>query len=73
MSAIDVYMEDCFTIPVNLAGLPGLSHPIGFNHQRRPYGMQLVGQYHGELDILRAAHQFHQVSDYHLQVADAYA
>lgn len=65
---IKIYMEDVFTIPVNLAGLPALSHPIGFNEQNRPFGLQLIGNYHQEAEILQIAHQFQQATDYHQQI-----
>lgn len=64
---ITMYLSDIYTIGVNLAGLPGISIPIGFS-QGLPVGMQLVGNYFAEDKLLRAAHQFQQQVDHHLQI-----
>jgi aspartyl-tRNA(Asn)/glutamyl-tRNA(Gln) amidotransferase subunit A len=52
---------------VNLAGLPGLSHPCGFGAGQLPVGLQLVGDYFSEARLLNAAHRFQQASDWHLR------
>lgn len=62
-----MYLEDAFTLPANLAGIPGISFPVGFDSQGLPIGMQLLGPRFGENVILRAAHAYQQVTDWHLQ------
>jgi aspartyl-tRNA(Asn)/glutamyl-tRNA(Gln) amidotransferase subunit A len=64
---VNVYMEDIFTIPVNLAGLPAMALPIGFDEKKRPLGMQLIGNYKQEHNILNIAHQYQKNTDWHLQ------
>jgi aspartyl-tRNA(Asn)/glutamyl-tRNA(Gln) amidotransferase subunit A len=55
---LQMYLSDIFTISVNLAGLPGLSVPCGFDSQGLPIGLQLIGPPFGEEAILRAADAF---------------
>lgn len=64
---ITMYMNDVLTIPVNLAGLPGLSLPAGFS-QGLPVGMQLIGRPFDESTLYRAGYAFEQNTDFHLQV-----
>jgi aspartyl-tRNA(Asn)/glutamyl-tRNA(Gln) amidotransferase subunit A len=64
---LSMYLEDIFTLPANLAGIPGLSIPVGFDQNGLPIGMQLMGPALGEEAILLAAHVYQQVSDWHLQ------
>ncbi len=61
-----MYMEDVYTLAVNLAGLPGISVPAGFV-AGKPVGLQLIGQHFGEARLLNAAHRFQQATDWHLQ------
>ncbi len=63
-----MYLEDIFTLPANLAGVPGLSFPVGFDHQGLPIGMQLMGPHFREDLLLRAAHTYQQVTNWHLQL-----
>lgn len=62
---VQMYLSDIYTIAVNLAGLPGLSHPAGFGADGLPIGLQLAGDYFGEARLLNAAHRFQQVTDWH--------
>ena len=64
---VQMYLSDIYTIAVNLAGLPGLSHPCGFGAGELPVGLQLVGDYFSEARLLNAAHRFQQTSDWHLR------
>ena len=64
---VTMYLSDIFTIGVNLAGLPGLSVPIGLQ-SGLPVGMQLVSNYFKEDVILRLAHQYQQQTSHHLQI-----
>ena len=61
-----MYLEDIYTLSVNLAGLPALSLPAGFS-DGLPVGLQLIGQHFDEARLLAAAHQFQQRSDHHRQ------
>ncbi|HKM14330.1 MAG TPA: Asp-tRNA(Asn)/Glu-tRNA(Gln) amidotransferase subunit GatA [Marinospirillum sp.] len=63
---IQMYLEDIYTLGVNLAGLPAISVPAG-QINNRPVGLQLIGNHFGESQLLNAAHQFQQVTDHHLQ------
>jgi aspartyl-tRNA(Asn)/glutamyl-tRNA(Gln) amidotransferase subunit A len=67
---VAMYMEDIFTISVNLAGLPGISIPCGLV-DKLPVGLQIIGNYFDEATILNLAHQFQTVTDHHLQVPTA--
>ncbi len=62
---VQMYLSDIYTLAVNLAGLPAMSLPAGFTQQGRPVGMQLIGRYFAEAQLLGAAHQFQQVTDWH--------
>ena len=63
---IAMYMEDIYTTSTNLAGLPGLSLPCGLVDEK-PVGLQIIGNYFAEAQLLQAAHQFQLVSDFHKQ------
>jgi len=65
---IAMYMADVNTVAVNLAGLPGLSVPAGFV-DGLPVGLQLIGHYFNEAQLLATAHELQQLSDWHLQQA----
>jgi aspartyl-tRNA(Asn)/glutamyl-tRNA(Gln) amidotransferase subunit A len=62
---VEMYLNDLYTIPANLAGLPGMSLPCGFDAQGLPIGMQLVGDYFSEAKMLNVAHQYQRVTDWH--------
>ena len=53
---VEMYLNDVFTVTVNLAGLPGIALPTGLNAQGLPLGLQLIGQPWGEADLLNTAH-----------------
>jgi len=59
------YLADIFTLPGSLAGLPGMSVPVGFGAEHMPVGMQLIGNYLGESRLLNVAHRFQQATDWH--------
>ena len=63
------YLADIFTLPASLAGLPGMSIPVGFaqapQDQGMPVGMQLIGNYFSEARLLNAAHRFQQATNWH--------
>jgi aspartyl-tRNA(Asn)/glutamyl-tRNA(Gln) amidotransferase subunit A len=61
------YLADIFTLPASLAGLPGMSIPVGFGEGHMPVGMQLIGNYLQEARLLNVAHQYQLATDHHLQ------
>jgi aspartyl-tRNA(Asn)/glutamyl-tRNA(Gln) amidotransferase subunit A len=61
------YLADIFTLPASLAGLPGMSMPVGFGEGGMPVGMQLIGNYLQEAKLLNVAHQFQLNSEHHLK------
>ncbi len=62
---VEMYLNDLYTIPANLAGLPGMSLPCGFDSRGLPIGLQLVGSYFSEAKMLNVAHQYQRVTDWH--------
>jgi len=65
---VQMYLNDIFTIPAPLAGLPGLSVPCGFDDKGLPVGLQLTGNYFSEARLLGIAHRYQQATDWHLRV-----
>ncbi|WP_371362274.1 Glutamyl-tRNA(Gln) amidotransferase subunit A [Sporomusa rhizae] len=63
-----MYLQDVCTIPLNLAGLPGISIPCGFA-QGLPVGMQIIGKPLAEATIIQTAYAFEQANDYHTRFA----
>ncbi len=61
------YLADIFTLPASLAGLPGMSVPAGFGASGMPVGLQLIGNYFKEAQLLNAAHRLQQATDFHLR------
>jgi aspartyl-tRNA(Asn)/glutamyl-tRNA(Gln) amidotransferase subunit A len=70
---VQMYLEDIYTLSTNLAGLPAMSVPCGFNSSKLPIGMQLIGNYFSEARLLQVAHQYQQNSDWHLRQASEVA
>jgi len=66
---LQMYLEDIYTLSANLAGLPAMSAPCGFNSQNLPIGMQLIGNYFSEARLLQVAHHYQQASDWHMRQA----
>lgn len=60
-----MYLSDIFTVSVNIAGLPGLSVPSGFDQAGLPVGTQIVGPALGDADVLNIGYAFQQVTEYH--------
>lgn len=61
---LKMYLGDVYTVPVNLAGLPGISLPCGYDRDGMPIGLQLVGNAFDEKTIIRAAYAFEQTKEY---------
>ena len=62
---VQEYLADIFTLPASLAGLPGMSLPCGFGEHDLPVGLQLIGNYWQEAELLHTAHAFQQATDWH--------
>lgn len=62
---VAMYLNDIFTISINLAGLPGISIPAGKDNNALPVGLQLIGKYFDEARLLNVAHRFQQNTDWH--------
>ena len=67
---VEMYLNDLYTIPANLAGLPGMSLPCGFDSQGLPIGLQLVGNYFSEAKMLNVAHQYQRATDWHARAPE---
>ncbi|MFT5502759.1 MAG: aspartyl-tRNA(Asn)/glutamyl-tRNA(Gln) amidotransferase subunit A [Gammaproteobacteria bacterium] len=67
---VSMYLQDIYTISLNLAGLPGMSLPAGYV-DNMPVGLQLIGNYFNESGLLQAAHQFQQATEWHKQSPEA--
>ncbi len=65
---LEEYLADIYTVGVNLAGLPALAHPCGFDEAGLPIGAQLIGRAFDEARLLAAAHAFQQATDWHRAV-----
>ena len=61
------YLADIYTLPASLAGLPGMSLPVGLGHAGMPVGLQLIGNYLQESRLLNTAHRFQQATDWHMR------
>lgn len=67
---LSMYLNDLMTIPVNLAGLPGISVPCGFDEQGLPIGMQLIGKVLREDVLLQVAYAYEQSTEWHLRTPE---
>ncbi|KIL47024.1 Asp-tRNA(Asn)/Glu-tRNA(Gln) amidotransferase subunit GatA [Jeotgalibacillus campisalis] len=64
---LTMYANDILTIPVNLAGVPGISVPAGLSSQGLPLGLQIIGKHFDESTVYRVAHAYEQATDHHNQ------
>ena len=62
---IQMYLSDIYTSAASLAGLPGMSIPVGFGEKNRPVGLHIIGNYFSEARMLNVAHQYQQHTDWH--------
>jgi aspartyl-tRNA(Asn)/glutamyl-tRNA(Gln) amidotransferase subunit A len=67
---VQMYLNDLYTVPANLAGLPGLSIPCGFGKDNLPVGLHIVGNYFTEARMLNVAHQYQKATDWHKREPD---
>ena len=66
---LQMYLQDACTVPLNLAGLPGMSIPCGYSSQGMPIGLQIIGRALDEETIIRAAYTYEQSQNYHNEMA----
>lgn len=64
-----MYLTDIATISANLAGIPGISVPAGFDSTGMPIGLQILGPQLGETKLLNAAHKFERANDFYTKIA----
>ena len=69
LDPVEMYLGDIYTIAVNLAGLPAINAPVGFDQDHLPIGLQLIGNYWSESQLLSVVHQYQQATDWHTQRA----
>jgi aspartyl-tRNA(Asn)/glutamyl-tRNA(Gln) amidotransferase subunit A len=67
---VQMYLNDVYSVTANLAGLPGMSVPAGFDAQGRTVGLQIIGDYFAEARMLNVAHQYQQITDWHLRMPE---
>ena len=67
---IQMYLSDIYTSAANLAGLPGMSIPVGFGDKMRPVGLHIIGDYFSEARMLNIAHQYQLITDWHQRAPD---
>jgi aspartyl-tRNA(Asn)/glutamyl-tRNA(Gln) amidotransferase subunit A len=70
---IEMYLQDIFTIPANLAGLPAISVPSGFDAKGMPLGLQLIGPQMHDVPVIQYGHAFEMATKYTRRVPPAYA
>ena len=68
---VQMYLEDIYTLSLNLAGLPGMSVPCGFSSAGLPIGLQIIGNYFDEARLLQIAHAYQSATDWHTHRAAA--
>lgn len=64
---LEMYLSDIYTIPANLAGIPGISLPCGFSKEGLPIGMQILARHFEEQKLLQIAFAFERETDFHLK------
>ncbi|MCU4414203.1 Asp-tRNA(Asn)/Glu-tRNA(Gln) amidotransferase subunit GatA [Acinetobacter sp. WU_MDCI_Axc73] len=69
LTPVEMYLGDIYTLAVNLAGLPAINAPVGFDRNNLPVGLQLIGNYWSESQLLSIVHQYQQDTHFHTQRA----
>ncbi|HEX3177107.1 MAG TPA: Asp-tRNA(Asn)/Glu-tRNA(Gln) amidotransferase subunit GatA [Methylomirabilota bacterium] len=67
---VQMYLNDVFTIPADMSGVPAVSVPCGFTKAGLPIGLQLIGKTLDEATVLRAAYAYEQATDWHRRRPD---
>ena len=65
---LEMYLQDVYTIGVNLARLPAISVPCGFNHEKKPFGFQLIGAKRDDALVCRLAYAYEKAAPYGFEV-----
>lgn len=65
LDPVEMYLGDLYTLAVNLSGHPAINAPVGFDQQQLPVGLQLIGNYWSEAQLLSIVHQYQQATDWH--------
>jgi aspartyl-tRNA(Asn)/glutamyl-tRNA(Gln) amidotransferase subunit A len=68
-----MYLEDVFTLPASLAGVPGISFPVGFDGKGLPVGLQLIAPHFREDLLFKGTHAYQQVTEWHKTHPKGYA
>ena len=69
LTPVEMYLGDIYTLAVNLAGLPAINAPVGLDSNNLPVGLQLIGNYWSESQLLSNVHQYQQDTQFHTQRA----
>lgn len=69
---LKMYLQDIYTVPANMAGLPAISVPSGFCHKNRPLGLHLTGPMLHDADVLRFAHHYEQKAGFFKKIPEAF-
>lgn len=69
LTPVEMYLGDIYTLAVNLAGLPAINAPVGLDNNNLPVGLQLIGNYWSESQLLSIVHQYQQDTSFHTQRA----
>ena len=69
-TALKMYLGDIYTVMINIAGMPSMSVPCGFDKDNMPIGMQIIGKPFEEAEIMSAAKAFENVTDFHNKLPD---
>lgn len=67
---LQMYLQDIYTIAINLAGLPAISLPNGFSQDGKPTGLQLIGPQKADRRVIKVAHALEQVTSYHQEIPE---
>lgn len=68
---VGMYLSDVYTVSINLAGLPAISIPAGFD-KGLPIGLQIIGDYFSEARLLNLAHQYQTLTDWHTRIPEGF-
>ena len=67
---LKMYLQDIYTVPLNLAGLPGISVPCGYSREKLPIGLQIIGKPLDEATVLRTAYTYEQSQEFYKDMAE---
>ena len=70
---LKMYLQDIYTVPLNLAGLPGISVPCGYSREKLPIGLQIIGKPLDEATVLRTAYTYEQSQEFYKDMAETEA